>query len=205
MSRAHRGPIIVRYGLAVAIVAVVVSIFLQSEIRNDDAKRIIAENGSVIVLGPVDDRSVALNEPAPDFVLEVLGGEPVLLSDFHGKTVVLNFWASWCPPCREEMGEFQKLWAQRGPEGSDDLVILAIDVLQNDTIVAAAGLVEALELTFPILFDTEDGDVTVRYGVRALPATFFIDRRGVVRSVNLGPVFGTILSEGVAGADAGGM
>ena len=73
-------------------------------------------------------------------------------------------------PCRAEMPEFQALWEERGPGGRDDLVILAVDFLPEGTVSAAAGLVEDFELTVPILFDTEDGEVAQRYGVRGLPA-----------------------------------
>ena len=118
--------------------------------------------------------------------------------------MVLNFWASWCPPCREEMPEFQELWDERGEDGSDDLVMLALDFLVQDTVADASGFVEGRGFTFPVLFDTADGAVADRYRVRGLPATFFIDREGVVRSVNYGPVFGNLLPDGVAKADAGG-
>ena len=127
-----------------------------------------------------------------------------MLSDFRGKTVVLNFWASWCPPCREEMPEFQELWEQRGEDGADDLVMLALDFLVQDTMADARKFIEGNGFTFPVLFDTADGAVADRYRVRGLPATFFIDRDGVVRGVNYGPVFGNLLPAGVEKADAGG-
>ena len=118
--------------------------------------------------------------------------------------MVLNFWASWCPPCRREMPDFQTLWEERGPSGPDDLVILAVNLLPEDTIAAAEGFVDEFGLTFPILLDTSRGEVAQRYGVQALPATFFIDRDGIVRTTALGSVFGHLLEVGVADADTAG-
>jgi len=147
---------------------------------------------------------VQVDELAPDFRLTDLDGKVVMLSDFRGKTVVLNFWASWCPPCREEMPEFQALWDERGSEGSDDLVVLAVNFLRDDTVGAATSFIEGNDFTFPVIFDTTRGDVATRYGVRGLPATFFIDRNGIVRTTALGPVFGNLLETGVADADTEG-
>lgn len=158
----------------------------------------------MVSVGLLDDRSVQVDEPAPDFRLTDLDGNVVLLSDFRGKTVVLNFWASWCPPCREEMPEFQALWDERGTGGSDDLVVLAVNFLRDDSVGAATNFIEANDFTFPVLFDTTRGDVATRYGVRGLPATFFIDRNGIVRTTALGPVFGNLLETGVADADTEG-
>ncbi|MCY4616776.1 MAG: TlpA disulfide reductase family protein [Chloroflexi bacterium] len=161
--------------------------------------------GSTMVsIGLIDDRSVQVDELAPDFRLTDLDGKVVMLSDFRGKTVVLNFWASWCPPCREEMPEFQALWDERGSEGSDDLVVLAVNFLRDDTVGAATSFIEGNDFTFPVIFDTTRGDVATRYGVRGLPATFFIDRNGIVRTTALGPVFGNLLETGVADADTEG-
>ena len=161
--------------------------------------------GSTMVsIGLIDDRSVQVDELAPDFRLTDLDGKVVMLSDFRGKTVVLNFWASWCPPCREEMPEFQELWDERGEDGADDLVMIALDFLVQDTMTDARNFIEGNGFTFPVLFDTADGDVATRYGVRGLPATFFIDRNGIVRTTALGPVFGNLLETGVADADTEG-
>jgi cytochrome c-type biogenesis protein len=173
----------------------------------DDASEDSADGAGgemMVSVGLLDDRSVELDELAPDFRLTDLDGNVVLLSDFRGKTVVLNFWASWCPPCREEMPEFQALWDERGSGGSDDLVVLAVNFLRDDSVGAATNFIEANEFTFPVLFDTTRGDVATRYGVRGLPATFFIDRNGVVRTTALGPVFGNLLETGVADADTEG-
>ena len=204
MDEQQRRRALLRYGLAAAIVVVIGAVFVQREILSSDDEATATSDGGTVVLGLLDDNSADVGELAPDFVLAVLDGEPVRLSDFRGKTVVLNFWASWCPPCRAEMPEFQELWEQRGPGGPDDLVILSVDFLPEDTVGAVAGFVEEFEQTFPILFDTSDGDVAQRYGVRGLPATFFIDADGVMRAKNLGPVFGNLLPDGVAKADAGG-
>ena len=158
----------------------------------------------MVSVGLLDDRSVQVDELAPDFRLTDLDGNVVMLSDFRGKTVVLNFWATWCPPCREEMPEFQELWDHRGADGTDDLVVLAVNFLRDDTVGAATKFIEANEFTFVVVFDTTRGDVAARYGVRGLPATFFIDRNGIVRTTALGPVFGNLLATGVADADTEG-
>ena len=155
-------------------------------------------------IGLLDDLPLEVDQPAPDFFLRTLNGRSVRLSDYRGKTVVLNFWASWCPPCRREMPDFQTLWEERGPSGPDDIVILAVNLLPEDTIAAAEGFVDEFGLTFPILLDTSRGEVARPYGVQALPATFFIDRDGIVRTTALGSVFGHLLEVGVADADTAG-
>ena len=190
--------------LAFLIVAVIAALFVQREFIDPHVEEAMTSEGQMVALGPLDELTVAIGDPAPDFALTSLDGETVMLSDFRGKTVVLNFWASWCPPCREEMPEFQELWEERGEHGSDDLVMIALDFLVQDTETDARNFIEGNGFTFPVLLDTPDGSVADRYRVRGLPATFFIDREGVVRGVNYGPVFGNLLPAGVEKADAAG-
>ncbi len=190
--------------LAFLIVALIAALFVQREFIDPHAEEGVTSSGELVGIGLLDDLAVAIDQPAPDFALTDLDGETVMLSDFRGKTVVLNFWASWCPPCREEMPEFQELWDERGEHGADDLVMIALDFLVQDTMADARKFIEGNGFTFPVLFDTADGAVAERYRVRGLPATFFIDREGVVRWINYGPVFGNLLPSGVAKADAAG-
>lgn len=184
---------VLRYVAVAGIVLVVGGLFVRQQLADGDTSA---------RLGLLDDRTVALGEPVPDFAIEANDGSVIRLSDFRGKTVVLNFWASWCPPCRAEFPEFQAAHEEREPRG--DLVILAVDFLIDDSKAAARAFVEEAGTTFPIAFDLETGDVATRFGVRGLPATFFIDRDGVLRQMNLGPVFGDLLPAGIAAADAGG-
>ena len=191
---------LLRYGITALILAVIGGLFVQREILTDDTESTFVQ-ATAVELGLLDDRSVKLGQPAPDFVLQDLSGNVVRLSDFLGKTVVLNFWASWCPPCRAEMPDFLEVYEQRLPQ--DDFVILAVDKLVTDSKGAVDDFVQEFGLTFPIAFDASD-EVNQRYGVRGLPSTFFIDRNGVLRSKNLGPVFGGLLPDGIALADAAG-
>jgi peroxiredoxin len=200
MAESFNRRTLLRRAGAAGVVLTVGGLFVSRELLADDEVEAISGDGTVTTFGTSDDLTVEVGSPAPNFVLPSLdGGEPIRSEQFRGKTLVLNFWASWCPPCRAEMPDFQELWEEREPEG--DLVVLAVDFLAEDTVDAAAKFVEEFGLTFPVATDTPDGEVARRYGVRGLPATFFIDRDGILRQSSLGPVFGNLLPEGVAAAD----
>jgi peroxiredoxin len=117
---------------------------------------------------------------APDFTLDTLAGQSVSLPGLRGQAVLINFWATWCPPCRAEMPAIQQVYEQYRDRG---FTVLAVDLQEDDAQVAA--FVEELGLTFPILMD-RDGTVAAQYRVKALPSTFFVDREGVIQEVTLG-------------------
>lgn len=120
-----------------------------------------------------------IGSPAPDFVLEDLSGNPVKLSDLKGRLVVLNFWATWCTPCRTEMPEFQEIYQQNQP----DLVVLGINLEEPPSDIQ--DFVSPLNITYPILLDN-DGLVSKLYKVIQLPNTYFIDRDGIIRIRHIG-------------------
>ncbi len=118
--------------------------------------------------------------PAPDFSLPGLDGRSVRLAELRGRVVVLNFWATWCEPCREELPGMQALADHLADRG---LVVLAVNYEERaDAVRSYAG--EAA-LTVPVLLD-HDGAVARRYGVTGLPASFFVDRRGALVGSLLG-------------------
>jgi peroxiredoxin len=119
---------------------------------------------------------------APAFELETLDGGAMSLADHEGQVVVLNLWASWCPPCRAEMPALQSLYEEYRDQG---LVVLAVNMTYQDSAVAAAEFVAEFGLSFPVLLD-QTGLVGNLYRMRALPSTFFIDRQGVIRNVIVG-------------------
>ena len=123
----------------------------------------------------------SIGSPAPDFRLMDLHGKTVSLSDYQGKVVLLNFWATWCGPCRIEMPAMEDLYRSMQPKG---LEILAVSVDQQGTAVTRP-FQEAMGLSFPILHD-QDYQVGLTYGARTLPMTFAIDRRGVIRQLVFG-------------------
>jgi thiol-disulfide isomerase/thioredoxin len=116
--------------------------------------------------------------PAPDFTATRLDGSPVRLGALKGKVVFLNFWATWCPPCREEMPSMEALYQRfRGR----DLEFLAVDIQEDKDKVAA--FMKEYGLSFPAALDNT-GRISGEYGIRGIPATFIIDREGnVIASV----------------------
>ncbi|PQD94479.1 alkyl hydroperoxide reductase [Pradoshia eiseniae] len=115
--------------------------------------------------------------PAADFTLEDLEGNKVSLSDYEGKKVFLNFWATWCEPCKEEMPEMEKIH-----KNYKDVVILAINL---DTHKDIQGFMDEHGLTFGTLLDVEE-EVNDQYEVVSIPTSFFIDEEGIIRKKIVG-------------------
>lgn len=115
---------------------------------------------------------------APDFTLKNLEGEKVQLSDFKGKKVLINFWATWCKPCRDEMPAMEKYYQS----ASNDVVFLAVN---TDPTSDVKGFADEMKLTFPILLDNADKTMNA-YGVLSIPTTFFIDEKGNIGSKHVG-------------------
>lgn len=135
--------------------------------------------------GQPTDRTIAAPQKgfsAPDFSLQTLNGATARLSDLRGQVVLLNFWASWCPPCKAEMPAMQRIYAEYGSQG---LIVLAVNSTVQDNAQAAANFAAQNNLTFPILLDSS-GQATRLYAIHSLPTTFFIGRDGLIREVVIG-------------------
>jgi peroxiredoxin len=118
---------------------------------------------------------------APEFDLATADGKRVSLTALRGHVVLLNFWATWCPPCREEMPSMERLYQEFKTQG---LAVLAVDIQESPKQVAR--FMRDFRLTFPALLDT-DAAVAGRYGARGLPSTYLIDRNGRVVGQAVGP------------------
>src|SRR5215510_6271135 len=123
----------------------------------------------------------ARGKAAEDFTLPLLDGKRFRLTEHQGRPVFINFWATWCPPCLEELPAMERLWRQHKDRG---LVMLAISLDTNPTLVAP--YVAKHGFTFQVAIGSKF-DVSNAYGVRALPATVLVDRRGQLAALALGP------------------
>jgi thiol-disulfide isomerase/thioredoxin len=119
---------------------------------------------------------------APDFHSLDINNLPVTLSEMKGRPVLLNFWASWCSPCKAEMPAMQRVYADFENQG---FIILAVNATQQDNVEDVVAFIHEYQLSFPIVFDT-DGTVSRLYAVNALPTSFFIDADGIIREVIVG-------------------
>jgi thiol-disulfide isomerase/thioredoxin len=167
-------------GLGVLILLTVAAVWLAD--RGGDE---VEEPRSSTTTGELQDP-----RPAPDFELALLNdGSTVSLDELEGKTVVLNFWASWCHPCREEMPALQESWeAHQG----DDVVFVGVGA-KNDKQAEAEAFVKEYGITYPIGRDTEGGDnlsgqIEKDYGIFGYPATFFITPDGMINQIVFSPI-----------------
>ena len=117
---------------------------------------------------------------APDFTLVDLEGNPVTLSDFRGKTVFVNFWATWCPPCRAEMPEIESLYQEYKDRG---VVVIGVDIMEAQAQVRQ--YVQQGGYSWIFVLDTS-GKVAVDYRITAIPTSFFIDKDGIIQVVAIG-------------------
>ena len=122
-----------------------------------------------------------IGNKAPDFTLPTVEGENLSLNEFEGNIIMLNFWATWCGPCKAEMPHFQDVYNDRSNQG---LVLLSIDIGENVSTVKT--FVDNEGLTFPVLLDSQ-AKVAEQYCLpQALPQTLFIDKEGIIRARKIG-------------------
>ena len=131
---------------------------------------------------------------APDFTVYDGQGQEVRLSDLKGKPVVLNFWASWCGPCKREMPDFQEAFEEVG--GQVQFMMVNLTDGSGETVESASAFIAGQGYTFPVFFDT-DSDAARAYGIRSIPTTFFIDAQGNVVTYAIGMIDGQTLQNGI--------
>ncbi len=136
--------------------------------------------GLGILLAGCGGQSPQVGKPAPDFQFQGSDGQPTSLSDLQGSPVLINFWATYCPPCAYEMPYIQQIyygWQAKG------LVLMAINIGESPEEVE--GFMQSQGLFFPVLLDS-DGKVAAQYGIRNIPTTFFIDSEGIIQHIKVG-------------------
>ncbi len=129
-----------------------------------------------------------VGQPAPDFSLKNLEGETISLDQFRGKVVFLNFWATWCVPCREEMPLLQ----QFARENDGSAVVLGINL--DEPAGQVASFTTDAGITFPILLDT-GSEVVTRYAIRGYPTTVVVDSDGIIQAIHIGSLTQSTLAD----------
>ena len=132
---------------------------------------------------------------AYDFTVYDKDGNPVKLSDMKGMPVVLNFWASWCPPCKAEMPDFDEIAKQY--EGKVAFMMVNLTDGQSETLDSAKSFISSMGYTFPVYFDTTS-EAAYAYGIQSIPTTFFIDAEGYVVAYYEGSMSGDTLLRGIS-------
>lgn len=163
----------------VAAVLILLVLFISGDGFFHSGKIPVAGNNDLFTILRIQK----FDEPviAPDFTLNDIKGNQVALKDFKGRIVFLNFWPTWCPPCRLEMPSMERLYQELKDR---DLVMLALDMQESEKLVKA--FISEFNLSFPSLLDRE-GDISFLYGVRGLPTTYIIDREGKIIGKAVGP------------------
>ncbi|WP_349305588.1 TlpA disulfide reductase family protein [Bacillus sp. FJAT-49736] len=171
--------------LIIAVLIIVINIWRPSFLNDlTNKKTAMAETSNTKGLSS-NSKSVQEGAEAPDFVLSTLDGKTAKLSDYRGQKIILNFWASWCPPCKAEMPYMQKFYEKNK---SKNITIVSVNLTSMDR---GTSLVQSFisknNITFPVLLD-KNGDIGKTYQAVAIPTSYIIDQNGIIRKKIIGPM-----------------
>ena len=182
--------------IVLALVVTMIVTYVNQRIEKSEAIHEQAK-GFEVDLG--EEVGLEKGQTAPDFTLINLQGEEVTLSELQGKKVVLNFWATWCPPCKAEMPHMQDYYEQYASK--DNVEIIGVNLTyENETVKRVQQFVESYKLTFPIVLEHTQ-EVSKQYEILTIPSTFMIDTEGKIQHQILGPLDTSALRDYVTSID----
>lgn len=200
--KAHRGIVIAAVAFAVLLIGAGIAYSMLAPAAEDESIEVTGTDAVHSTEGPAENNSDtgdgngdnAATTPAPDFTMTTSEGKTLHLSDFKGRPVLLNFWASWCGPCASEMPAIQAAYEQYG----DQIQFVAVNMtgMGGETETSALSLIQQNNYTFPVYFDV-DSSAAVAFGVTSIPQTYLIDAEGNIIGGLRGAMSESVLDEGI--------
>ncbi|MCG7344398.1 redoxin domain-containing protein [Sporosarcina sp. ACRSL] len=179
---------VIGYVIAILLIGSMIAIMVKQNIEKadpiDTASALIVSKGSDEATGEI---GLGLGDTPPDFELTTLDGEPLTLSELKGKKVVLNFWATWCPPCRAEMPHMQNYYKNSAEKENVEIVAINMTDSEARGVKVVQEFIDSYELTFPIPLD-EKGVVGEAFQVFQLPTTYMLNTDGTIGQIVKGPM-----------------
>jgi peroxiredoxin len=182
------------------IVAILISIMIVGFVKGnvDTEESFSSEQKGVDLLDVTSEEGLTKGDLAPDFTLTTLDGKKVQLSELKGKKVIVNFWATWCPPCKAEMPHMQNFYEDFSDE--ENVEILAVNLTSEDKEESVQNFVQDYGLTFPIPMDTK-GVVGETFQAITIPTSYMIDTKGRIQNKVVGPMDENMIKDFVSNLD----
>lgn len=182
------------------IVAILISIMIAGFVKGnvDTEESFSSEQKGVDLLDVTSEEGLTKGDMAPDFTLTTLDGKKVQLSELKGKKVIVNFWATWCPPCKAEMPHMQNFYEDFSDE--ENVEILAVNLTSEDKEESVQNFVQDYGLTFPIPLDSE-GVVGETFQAITIPTSYMIDTKGRIQNKIVGPMDENMIKDFVTNLD----